>query len=714
MQTDYATTPTTRNTFRAPIRWTDSTESISPEPPRELPRSKRERAWLHHDAALQQTFNELDIPDSLQEFYRAVLIASKFWEITDEEMASEDGGWVELLDWELAAAINANYEDRQRVINRLRDKRAIIEEMQASPDAPITLQINRVFDQETKRNRIFYKSPLGQIVRKVVAMRPIGSKPDKLQAAVKMQVYEFLKAQDVSGKKPPRKRTNSLKSKIKTGFTGLEAALIEDESRPNQSPQAAAVIAEVYGELRTAAEKAGDRKKVQRLDRILQILSSLGDTTRGETHHPPQPERSEEQTLADRSLSYTVGYDLGDPTPGPVPAREMASAPPDPAPAAKPDSRPPVIVGQTRDEFIATQCAPAPNDWRDLPATTSQLALIRKAGLSYQPSITRADASAAIKALLESGALSDWLALAELERFDPRGGREPGDERRWACPLCHGNRRMDADHRCFTANVSTGAYRCWRCDARGKLREFSHAVATIQPRNFPAPNPQKSDHEGLTNKQRARIEGAALIEGTAGAAYIEQRGIPSAAAAAAGVRFGRWWKRDEEADQPEAFNAVIFPIQNQSGELVAAQARAIEDNTKRTCGRKSEGVFLATPGALDAPRVYVAEAPLDALALAACGLNAVALCGTSWPAWLPAALAGRAVVVAFDVDEAGDEAAVKLAGELAEQSDVARIRPMRGKDWAEVIERDGIDSTAAQIAFELGEGESDEMHDCAF
>ena len=75
--------------------------------------------------------------------------------------------------------------------------------------------------------------------------------------------------------------------------------------------------------------------------------------------------------------------------------------------------------------------------------------------------------------------------------------------------------------------------------------------------------------------------------------------------------------------------------------------------------------MFATPDAFEAPVIVITEAPIDALSLAACGIPAVTLCGTSGPAWLSEATAFRRVALAFDGDDAGDRGAGTLTHQLA-------------------------------------------------
>lgn len=346
-------------------------------------------------------------------------------------------------------------------------------------------------------------------------------------------------------------------------------------------------------------------------------------------------------------------------------------------------------------------------------ATDVQRDLLARGGV-VDDSLTISQASAKIADLLASGAFvpDNWFSLTELQSFDPKARHYGKAQRRFCCPLCNGSRRKNSEHRSLSANTKTGVYYCQRCQTSGVLREFCDS-APVMPtvHSFPVPQPETPVKTQTDDKWRKWVASAVNLTGTAGAAYLDNRVAGLAdVAKTAGVKFGQWWRANADETGPEQFPAVIFPIHNEAGEMVAATARAIADATKRTKGNKSEGVFLATPNALDAPRVAICEAPIDALALAACGLAAIALVGTSWPEWLPGRLAGKTALTASDVDQAGDECAAGLADELTGAT-VIRIRPNGAKDWAELAERYGLETVAAQLEFEHGEsGESDEMH----
>jgi hypothetical protein len=248
------------------------------------------------------------------------------------------------------------------------------------------------------------------------------------------------------------------------------------------------------------------------------------------------------------------------------------------------------------------------------------------------------------------------LSLEDLEAFDP-GAPATGRERRFLCPMsaCEAKQR-GSRHRSLTVNVETGAWHCWRCRASGKVRERWEARRRTLPAlararracglDRPvAPSamlrPRLVDLDTPTRRLQS-------LEGSPGARYLKGRGIPIELAAAAGVQWApNWYGRA----------AVVFPLRDRGGQLVALAGRHIDraDPKAHDCGPKAAGVF-AMPGAWEAFRVVITEAPIDALSLAAVGVPALALCGTNMPAWLPRALAFRTCVLAPDDDAAGDTA----------------------------------------------------------
>jgi DNA primase len=173
---------------------------------------------------------------------------------------------------------------------------------------------------------------------------------------------------------------------------------------------------------------------------------------------------------------------------------------------------------------------------------------------------------------------------------------------------------------------------------------------------------------------------------------LEGRGVPIEAAEAAGVRYGQWWKRG--ASGPESFNAVLFPVLDADGQLVAVIARGIVGKVMRTGGDVKQGVFRATLDATSANRIAITESPIDALVLAAVGLDAVGTGGTHWAEWLPDALQDIDVALAQDADKAGDECATKLSSLLPTSW---RLRPVGAKDFSEMAELAGLDAVAEMV-----------------
>ena len=118
-----------------------------------------------------------------------------------------------------------------------------------------------------------------------------------------------------------------------------------------------------------------------------------------------------------------------------------------------------------------------------------------------------------------------------------------------------------------------------------------------------------------------------------------------------------------------------------------------------SAGPIKQGVF-ATAGAWDSESLVLTEAPVDALSLAVCGLPSLAFCGSGMmPEWMPARCAFRSILLAFDADGAGDEAAAKWLAELTPFTrETVRLRPEGGKDWNELLTTHGRAWLEEQLA----------------
>lgn len=308
----------------------------------------------------------------------------------------------------------------------------------------------------------------------------------------------------------------------------------------------------------------------------------------------------------------------------------------------------------------------------------------------------------------------DPLSLEALRAADPHAPTPTGkSEWRFSCPLstCAG-KKTDSAHRSMAVNSRTGAYHCHRCGADGKLTEYwteRNKRPRINDRNtararmraafglnsapdpLPAPNTSSAADPPPSAEWKQNLHGLRPLARTPGAEYLAGRGIPADIADRAGAKY-----TTDYHDAP----AVVFPLRDISGNLMAAQGRRLDPNAKPkaiTAGSMKEGVFQ-TPGALDADILVITEAPIDALSLAACGLPAVALCGTTLRPWLARAAAFRTVWLAFDADEAGDKAVVTWTAELSKYgADIKRLRPAGGKDWNELLITHGPEALSESI-----------------
>jgi DNA-directed RNA polymerase subunit RPC12/RpoP len=303
------------------------------------------------------------------------------------------------------------------------------------------------------------------------------------------------------------------------------------------------------------------------------------------------------------------------------------------------------------------------------------------------------------------------ISLTELESFDTHAKRH-GSERRFLCPVCGSGKPRDDAHRSMALNTDTGAYICHRCGEKGLIKE-KWTTPTFTPRKVrvaaalarafsvePTPQPTQEIESDCEAKLSQVLKDAVPVFGTAGAKYIEKRGIPIELASPANVLFST-----DFYGRP----AVLFPMHNRDGELVAFNGRFTDGKESKgklktqSVGKKSFGLF-ATHGALESEIITVCEGVFDALSLHLCGLPAVAIVGTSFPEWLSSALAFQKVFVATDADESGDKAAESLVNVLRSRGARAvRMRPEGAKDWNDVLLNNGADALREFVELRIGE-----------
>ncbi|MBV9322880.1 MAG: toprim domain-containing protein [Chloroflexi bacterium] len=354
------------------------------------------------------------------------------------------------------------------------------------------------------------------------------------------------------------------------------------------------------------------------------------------------------------------------------------------------------------------------------------------------------------------------LSLAELELHDANPSGH-GAERRFLCPFAACADHQRREHKNLAANIESGLWACKRCGASGKLTEkweqrqpvrptrvlrlgpyekarramglagtpagssqHAHVGTTTQvvERNVDTGTPPgvESDvDEHLSASARERVpawrrrwEHAVPVAGTPGETYLASRGIPLHIATAAGVRYlERWehWTRDEHGDWhlEGSSRRVVFPIVDRVGEQIGIQGRKIVDGEhgEKMLTNGHGGIFAAGtawPLTEQLERVAVVEAPIDALSLAAAGMVALATQGTSWPEWLPLALAFKKVLLAQDNDapdvageRAGDLAAASMVPALRSYgAEPERLRP-KSKDWNQDLQELGLEQVRRVI-----------------
>lgn len=310
------------------------------------------------------------------------------------------------------------------------------------------------------------------------------------------------------------------------------------------------------------------------------------------------------------------------------------------------------------------------------------------------------------------------LSLADVEAVNATPPKGTGAWVQYhACPKCgEGNDRHKGR---FNVNTETGGYNCKACGVKGKLREFWDNPP-IQSDDTVAPSltPEELEAKRHAQAERDAIQRAEQIEKAqqrysealplsdeaaeygeeTGWDYLQRRTGAAELADRLGVRVNDDSQR----------KAVLVPFRNEQGDLVGVNDRRIDQSTyakSLTTGRISEGVF-ATPGAFTAEQVVIVESGLKAIPLAACGFEVIAVGGTSWPEWLPAALEGKFVLSGFDNDPVnsqgvrpGDEAHKRLVKAINGRACVTRfIPPFNCKDWNEVVEQYGLEVLRDAVA----------------
>lgn len=321
------------------------------------------------------------------------------------------------------------------------------------------------------------------------------------------------------------------------------------------------------------------------------------------------------------------------------------------------------------------------------------------------------------------------LSIEDFQAHDPEGGRNG----RWLCPVpgqceSHTDARKD---RSVSMRSDDGRWNCKRCKAQGQLKEFWKEKPE-DPLTWKEKRAQEKKRRiererrmitapaapvpsgGMDRKEMAWRSGqmVSIFRSTEALTFLASRGFVGRdfeLLHEMGVRFGPEYGRTRGSADKRPWSgekAIVFPIRDSANRLIATQGRFLEKHEglpkSMSLGPLSQGVFRSW-GADEWP-IAIVEAPLDALALSAAGMQAFALCGCRpLPQWLLSLSFSHRFVAAFDADEAGDKQAALTIAELQGVGACCkRLRPEGAKDWAEMLLGQHREGLAAWLEARLG------------
>ncbi len=297
-------------------------------------------------------------------------------------------------------------------------------------------------------------------------------------------------------------------------------------------------------------------------------------------------------------------------------------------------------------------------------------------------------------------ARTDILSL--VSETVPLKEKTPGDL--WGCCPFHEEKTPS-----FHVNTNQQVWNCFRCGGgdvfsyignRDHLT-FPEAVAKLADRAgitetpyspATAPAARRSPPAPVVEKEawKEKLQGMLPFTGSPAEAYLRGRGIRPMFPLLSGVHYHPSWYGTGAA--------VVFPIYDQTGALVAAEWRYLDPGAipkVRAAGSKKLGVFAtpSLPCALANKYLILTESPINALSLAQCGYPALAVCGAgNFVHWLPAVCPGKTVIIAFDPDPAGDHGAQTYCEALAKFTiPCADLLPRTpSQDWNDYLQQYGL------------------------
>jgi len=300
-------------------------------------------------------------------------------------------------------------------------------------------------------------------------------------------------------------------------------------------------------------------------------------------------------------------------------------------------------------------------------------------------------------------------------------------------------------------------YKCFGCGEGGDVFNFVmkidglsfwEALKLLAERNG-IPIPKRNEYSDPETRQRAAISQMHEIAeqafrehlkspvGAEARAYLEKRGVAPAVAEEFGIGYadggGRFLLRKLQeqsfnAEQLEASglvgrrddgtfydrfrNRLMFPIHNHMGKVIAFGGRALDPNEQakylnspETLIYKKSNVLYnlhrAKKGIRDNDRTLVVEGYMDVIGVWTAGIReVVAPCGTSFTSQQIKLLKGHSlrIVLNFDPDDAGANAAEKYIGPLLDEGMHVRILELDGDlDPDEYCKERGADAYRARV-----------------
>lgn len=322
---------------------------------------------------------------------------------------------------------------------------------------------------------------------------------------------------------------------------------------------------------------------------------------------------------------------------------------------------------------------------------------------------------------------------SHLKLYCEARGMEQRGRNTYVCPICGSG---SGPHKTAAFHIQDNRWKCFSCQKGGdiydlegilagtedKLEQFRGVAALVGYEGFNyvadtnhASITQPKHDYGTGRKREADYLQAmrANIHDPEAVAYIQGRGFTLDEAVAWGLGYDPTRHR------------LILPW---AGSDYYHIDRSTTDQNPKYTKPKAADVGpqpLYNPAALEAPVFFVVEGVLDALAVTACGFQAVALGGTGGRAAVEAMTPYKpqgVAVVMLDNDEAGSRASVELRGMLKVAgiaSVVAEVEDvMDAKDAAEWLQADRDALTAflratSDAAGEMAEQEKEDAYNAA-